>query len=156
MCNKTAISSLKKWKGNQHFDINRKTLKETCPFFNPKKGGGGGICPQLLRTLTVAFWTQLGVYNLRVFFIFGVYDDFRKKNWGVIKFFFRKIHVQNFFSPKILVQKKFILWVFEVFSKPIMFYGEDLNSEWFQLSFDIHIVYVGEKVWIFKNISYEG
>ena len=28
---------------------------------NPKKGGGGGICPQLLRTLTVAFWTQLGV-----------------------------------------------------------------------------------------------
>ena len=74
--------------------------------FNPKKGGGGGICPQLLRTLTVAFWTQLGVYNLRVFFIFGVYDDFRKKNWGVIKFFFSKNSRSKFFFSKNSRSKK--------------------------------------------------
>ena len=79
-----------------------------------------------------------------------------EKKLGGQKIFFRKIHVRNFFSPKFLVQKKFILCIFEFFLKSIMFNVQDLNSEWFQLSFDIHIVYVGEKVWIFKNISYEG
>ena len=36
-----------------------------------------------------------------------------------------------------------------------MIYVADLNSEWFQLSFDVHIAYVGEKVYIFKNFDFE-
>ena len=50
---------------------------------------------------------QLGVWNLHVIFIFGVYDEWRKKNLGVLKNFFQKFFIRNFFFQKILVQKKF-------------------------------------------------
>ena len=54
----------------------------------------------------MTFWMQLGVWNLHVIFIFGVYDEWRKKNLGVLKNFFQKFFIRNFFFQKILVQKK--------------------------------------------------
>ena len=55
----------------------------------------------------MTLWMGLGVWNLRVIFIFGVYDEWGKKNLGVIKFFFWKFNVQKKIFPKILVQKFF-------------------------------------------------
>ena len=50
----------------------------------------------------------LGVWNLRVIFIFGVYDEWGKKNLGVIKFFFWKFNVQKkIFSKNSRSKKNF-------------------------------------------------
>ena len=122
---------------------------------NPKKGGGAESARSYFECLPWRFGHN---YECKIFvyFSFLVFMMSLEKKMGGHKIFLKKMHVRNFFLQKFSFKKKFILWVFEVFSKPIMFYVEDLNSEWFQLSFDIHIVYVSEKVWIFKNISYEG
>ena len=78
--------------------------------------------------------------------------------WKLESFWIQICHIEHdWFWKKIKnTQNKIFLSVFEFFSKPIIFYVADLNSEWFQLSFDIHIAYVGEKVWIFKNFGFEG
>ena len=55
----------------------------------------------------MTFWMQLGVWNLHVIFIFGVYDEWRKKNLGVLKNFFQKFFIRNFFSENSRSKKIF-------------------------------------------------
>ena len=55
-----------------------------------------------------------------------------------------KVHIKSFsknFHPK----QKTKFPSFEKFSKQIMIFMPDLSLEWFQLSFDTYIVYVGKE-----------
>ena len=54
----------------------------------------------------MTFWMWLGVRNLCVIFIFGVYDEWRKK-LGVLKKFFRKFCVRNASFHNFYFKKKF-------------------------------------------------
>ena len=44
----------------------------------------------------------------------------------------------------------------QIFHNKLYFFMSNLNLECFQLSFDIHIVHVGQKWWTFKNCSTEN
>ena len=50
--------------------------------------------------------------------------------------------------------ENFFFWkinLLQIFSKQIVFFMSNLHLECFQLSFDIHVVHVSQKLWIFKN-----
>ena len=51
------------------------------------------------------------------------------------------------------LQRKFFKILFsQIFSKQILFFMSNLNVECFQLSFDIHIVNVGQKMMNFQKL----
>ena len=79
-----------------------------------KRMGGDQIDTSHIWKLAMTFWMQLGVWNLHVIFIFSVYDEGRKKNLGVLKNFFQKFFIRNFFFQKILVQKKIFFRNFSI------------------------------------------
>ncbi len=78
-----------------------------------------------------------------------------EKNGGVYKKI-RKIWV----TKKTISSKLRNLFLknqfFANFSKQIVFFMSNLHLECFQLSFDIHIVHVGQKLRIFKNCGTES
>ena len=78
-----------------------------------KRMGGDQIDTSHIWKLAMTFWMQLGVWNLHVIFIFGVYDEWRKKNLGVLKNFFQKFFIRNFFFRKFSFKKNFFFVIFE-------------------------------------------
>ena len=70
--------------------------------------------------------------------------------WGC-KIFFKKIWVWNIKKPSILGENflEFNFWKNN--NKSLYFFISNLNLECFQLSFDMHIVHIDEKFWIWKN-----
>ena len=71
----------------------------------------------------------------------------KQKLLGLYKKSFKDFAFENFFSC-IKFFKKSILAIFfmkQYFSIP------NINLKWFQLSFDVYIVYIGQKLYIFKN-----
>ena len=61
------------------------------------------------------------------------------------------------FEKKMLSKmgRKFFKILFsQIFSKQILFFMSNLNVECFQLSFDIHIVHVGQKMTNFQKLWY--
>ena len=72
------------------------------------------------------FW----VLYLKIFQIFSSKKKIFSKNWG------EKFEKSNFLKN---------------FQNKLYFIMSNLNSECLQLSFDVHIVHVSQKLWIFKN-----
>jgi len=54
------------------------------------------------------------------------------------------------------MRQKFWKKNMQIVLQQIVFFISNLNLESFQLSFDIHIVHVGQKLWIFENCSTES
>ena len=140
---------MKSIKNKIHFQIRH--AMTFLSVLNPQKDGGYQIDTSHIWKLAMTFWMQLGVWNLHVIFIFGVYDEWRKKNLGVLKSFFQKFFILNFFFRKFSFKKKFFFVIFEKIPWQNMFGMVNLNLEWFQLSFDVYVVYVGKKLQIFQN-----
>ena len=67
------------------------------------------------------------------------------KNRGLSKKFFEKLAFRKKMLSK-MGRKFFKILFSQIFSKQILFFMSNLNVECFQLSFDMHIVHVGQKM----------
>ena len=115
------------------------------------RAGGGWISPPRFWRPAVRSWMRLGISNLHVNFIFGVYKQQRKWLWGLYKNFFEKFTFEIFFFRQNRGENFWKSNFCKKNYKQLYFFFSDLNLECFQLSFDVYIVYIHEKLWIFEN-----
>ena len=74
-----------------------------------------------------------------------------KNFWGCIKRFLKYLRSKLFFAKSWIKNfEKFI--VLKTFFIKLYFSTLNINLEWFQLSFDVYIVSIGDKLYIFKNV----
>ena len=124
---------------------------------NPNKGGGGGwISPPRLWRPAVWFWMRLGMSNLHVNFIFGVYKQQRKWLWVLYKKNFEKFTFEIFFFPQNRGENFWKSNFCQKNWKQLYFFFSELNLECFQLSFDVYIVNIDKKIVNFWKLSWQN
>ena len=126
------------------------------PVVNPQNTGGGCNQDAADSIACRSVCGKVRSVKLGVFVVYCLVNTWMKKKWGVyIKFFekfefrkkkFRQSRDENF--EKSVFCKKF--------QSKSYFSMSNLNLECFQLSFDIHIAYVGKKWQIFKFFIPKG
>ena len=120
--------------------------------FNPKRAGGGLNQPTTTLKACRFACDEVRTMKPSCNFDFGCLKQVNDINFGGCIWKFSKIfdfEKKNAIKNETQNFENLILCKF--FHNKLYFFMSNLNLEWFQLSFDIHIVYVGKKWWIFKN-----
>ena len=100
--------------------------------------------------------TKFWLLNLHANIIFGAYNKRKTKNFGFIKNIFKKFAFKKDFSSENWI-KNFENFNFCKFLKIKQYFSiPNTNLEWFQLSCDVFIVQIGQKLQSFKNFRPES
>ena len=125
-------------------------------FLNPKRAGGGQNPPTATLKACRVVCDEAGGIKPSCNFPFGCLEQVDNINFGGCLW---KLSKNLLYEKK--SQRKWEIFFeksifFQIFQIKLYFFMSNLHLECFQLSFDVHIVHVDQKLWFFKNCGTES
>ena len=123
---------------------------------NPKRTKRGRNLSWAHLTACHFIWGEVRTIKPSCNFHFGCLEQVNDINFRGCIWKFSKILSFEKKIPSKMRRKFKKIFFCKFFHNQLYFFMTNLNLECFELSFDIHIVHVGQKLWIFKNCSTEN